>query len=120
MATRCPSPYHGGQTGTTMNAVCMAALHHKFRAGSGDVSKDHEMRCFMHKQLGYLLNHKCHEDGLVCDTRDALGYSYIAGCAGPPFTCVFAAPHPMHAVSAALVYMLCCVWAAVMLQLAHM
>jgi hypothetical protein len=38
-------------------------------------------RCFMQKQLGYLINHKCNRAGATCNTGITEGFSYLVGCA---------------------------------------
>ena len=73
-----------GNTGITMNAVCMAALYHKLQGQSGvakERAKLRGLRCFMHRQLGFLTNHKCDREHEACSTPGPAGFSYITGCA---------------------------------------
>lgn len=70
-----------GHTGTSLNAVCMAGIYHRFSLGQQDTRRVRDARCFMHQQLGYLLNHKCDTAGSSCNTPDAEGFSYMVGCA---------------------------------------
>ena len=73
-----------GNTGITMNAVCMAALYHKLQGQSGGAkerAKLRGLRCFMHRQLGFLTNHKCDREHEACSTAGPAGFSYITGYA---------------------------------------
>lgn len=72
-----------GNTGTSFAAVCMAGVYHKT---SGDPFDDPQMRsarCFIQKQLGHLLNHKCSGSrdpaAFKCNTASEEGYSYLMG-----------------------------------------
>lgn len=75
-----------GNTGITTNAVCMAALYHKMRSHV-DSAKEQQLlrrvRCFMHRQLAFLTNHKCDSEHEACSTAGAGGFAYLAGCALP-------------------------------------
>jgi hypothetical protein len=70
-----------GNTGSSMNAICMAALYHKYGFDEMDQPKMKAARCFMQRQLGFVTNHKCERSNATCATKGKAGFSYIVGYA---------------------------------------
>jgi hypothetical protein len=68
-----------GNTGMGLQAVCNAAIFSKLADKAADMTAD--PICFMHRQLGFLTNHKCNHPGYTCNTPDTEGFSYMIGCA---------------------------------------
>ena len=63
-----------------LQAVCAAAVYNKL--AYADAAATGGARCFMHRQLGFLTNHKCAKGtGAMCDTTNAEGFSYMVGYA---------------------------------------
>jgi hypothetical protein len=72
-----------GNTGTSAAAVCMAGIYHKTSGEPFDDPQMRSARCFIQKQLGHLVNHKCPADRnqteFGCNTDSVEGYSYMMG-----------------------------------------
>jgi hypothetical protein len=65
-----------GNTGMGLQAVCNAGIYSKLTG-----SDTADLSCFMHRQLGFLTNHKCSHSQYKCSTSDSEGFSYIIGYA---------------------------------------
>jgi hypothetical protein len=68
-----------GNTGTTISGVCLAALYMRYGIDKDEDQAMKDARCFMHRQLGFLTNHKCSRRDHACSTTGPSGYSYIVG-----------------------------------------
>lgn len=77
-----------GSLGTAMNGMCMAGVYQALNYDSVESPLRKSAACFVQRQLGYTLNHKCPATNAetfnsTCNTPEPLngeGFSYMVGC----------------------------------------
>lgn len=74
-----------GNNGASLQAICSAAIYLKAGSDGFDDDDAKNARCFMHRELGYITNHKCGAGRpagqYACNTGESEGFSYMIGCA---------------------------------------